>query len=407
MKVLVDRNSEKYRSFRAPQRVLDWIGSEILFWKWAREADFFGKNELSQLLNRVLASAKNTIESALEKGKSDVEQSVDQALSSISNMVRAGKYHVSSSPFAQYLDDIRKEDEVLAACSLYLSTIGDNKQIPSVTPLVMKAASLLTHFELGIDPKGNAANKKVLSGLSSRYEALVSQAEIGFENTIGRLETRIAKKDQRSKTSITTLARWIKSKRSKEAFRSAKHLQELSEMQNAAEGRIKEELVEFRDKVEQQIALQAPVKYWIHKRSNHCVATWIIGGVFLLYSIFLIHIVTATLARLNLKLDDYIKLPQEIGFEGLAGIVIVLAISLIFSRILYRLFASQLHLWNDASERVTMIQTYLALAIRGHAKEEHMEALIQRLFKPASDGVVRDDLGSINGLDATLSKFRG
>ena len=42
-----------------------------------------------------------------------------------------------------------------------------------------------------------------------------------------------------------------------------------------------------------------------------------------------------------------------------------------------------------------MVNTYLALADGGHAKEANMVALYNRLFAPAADGIVKDDLGSI------------
>ena len=100
----------------------------------------------------------------------------------------------------------------------------------------------------------------------------------------------------------------------------------------------------------------------------------------------------------------YLEIPKKLGLEGVAVSIVLITIALIVSRIIYRLFASQLHLWNDSSERVTMIQTYLALSVKGHAKEEHMGALIQRLFAPASEGVVKDDLGPIGPIDAIIKK---
>ena len=106
----------------------------------------------------------------------------------------------------------------------------------------------------------------------------------------------------------------------------------------------------------------------------------------------------------SISLQSLPTLVSELGFEGLSFIIVIIAVCLIGSRIIYRLFASQLHLWNDASERVTMIQTYLALSIKENVKDQHLEALIQRLFAPASDGVVKDDFGTVSGLEAALSR---
>lgn len=40
--------------------------------------------------------------------------------------------------------------------------------------------------------------------------------------------------------------------------------------------------------------------------------------------------------------------------------------------------------------------TYLALLQGGHTNEAHMQLVLERLFAPASDGIVKDDLGLVN-----------
>ena len=52
-----------------------------------------------------------------------------------------------------------------------------------------------------------------------------------------------------------------------------------------------------------------------------------------------------------------------------------------------------------------MIQTYLALAQKGHAKEEFLGALLARLFSPSSDGVVKDDFSSVGPMDFVMKNF--
>ena len=64
---------------------------------------------------------------------------------------------------------------------------------------------------------------------------------------------------------------------------------------------------------------------------------------------------------------------------------------------------SQLHLSNDADERVTMVNTYLALRQGGHANEQHMQVALERLFAPATDGMVKEDLGPVTSADAIKS----
>jgi hypothetical protein len=51
-------------------------------------------------------------------------------------------------------------------------------------------------------------------------------------------------------------------------------------------------------------------------------------------------------------------------------------------RILVRLLLSNIHLLTDAGERVTMVQTYLALLKRGKLKDDERMFILQTLFRP-------------------------
>jgi hypothetical protein len=61
-------------------------------------------------------------------------------------------------------------------------------------------------------------------------------------------------------------------------------------------------------------------------------------------------------------------------------------------RILVRMFLSNLHQSSDMRARATLIQTYLALLAEGNAvKEEDRKLILQVIFRPISDGLVKDD----------------
>ena len=61
-------------------------------------------------------------------------------------------------------------------------------------------------------------------------------------------------------------------------------------------------------------------------------------------------------------------------------------------RLLVRIFLSNMHLENDAGERVTMAKTYLAL-IRSDSlsKEGNIDTVLAALFRPTGDGIVKDE----------------
>lgn len=67
--------------------------------------------------------------------------------------------------------------------------------------------------------------------------------------------------------------------------------------------------------------------------------------------------------------------------------------------------ASEMHLKTDAEERVAMVKTYLALMESGKAPTDTLSPVLTALFRPASDGIVKDDSMPF-GLAEILSKQR-
>ena len=56
------------------------------------------------------------------------------------------------------------------------------------------------------------------------------------------------------------------------------------------------------------------------------------------------------------------------------------------------MFLNHQHLGTDAAQRVTMVQTYLALIESDKLpKDEDRKLILQSLFRPGSDGIVKDD----------------
>ena len=61
-------------------------------------------------------------------------------------------------------------------------------------------------------------------------------------------------------------------------------------------------------------------------------------------------------------------------------------------RIAVRLLFSNIHLAEDAKERATLIQTYLAMErYESVLKPQDKELILPSIFRPSSDGIVRDD----------------
>lgn len=168
------------------------------------------------------------------------------------------------------------------------------------------------------------------------------------------------------------------------------------------------------------MAIAAPVDYWEKKRIKHrnlymgsgtaVIVGMIATGAFLSNKM---QAVQETLAKLPAITQPQgtssvhattsvlpTTSPASVSWE--LGIFIMLAVLCFWVlRILVRIFLSNLHLENDAAERVTMAKTYLAL-IRSNSlsKEENINTVLAALFRPTGDGIVKDE-----GLPPSMMEF--
>jgi Family of unknown function (DUF6161) len=154
-----------------------------------------------------------------------------------------------------------------------------------------------------------------------------------------------------------------------------------------------------------ELAIRAPVLYWKKKTTSHLILSWvfaglaiIVGGV-IFYSIFreVKTLLTPPVGVANPEQwhPEYWRLAL-LTASGLFGVWIV--------RIVVRLFLSNVHLHTDAKERVTMVQTYLALLRRGKITKDDERLILQTLFRPTSTGIMKDDGVPLTALEA-ISKL--
>lgn len=80
---------------------------------------------------------------------------------------------------------------------------------------------------------------------------------------------------------------------------------------------------------------------------------------------------------------------------GLVGVIGVWA-----TRLIVRMFLSHIHLETDSAERVTMVKTYLSLLeAEALPTDDDRKLILEALFRPASDGIVKEDALSNPALD--------
>ena len=137
---------------------------------------------------------------------------------------------------------------------------------------------------------------------------------------------------------------------------------------------------------DEKLALQSSVNYWRDKRTEHTKVMWKVGRgtLILALGVFVIFIFAA-LELLQVK-------AVEVELWRLGVMLAISTFGIWITRLAAQIFISNLHLRTDADERVTMIQTYLALLREGSGpKEDERQLILQTLFRPSSTGFIKDD----------------
>lgn len=138
----------------------------------------------------------------------------------------------------------------------------------------------------------------------------------------------------------------------------------------------------------EELALRAPAEYWKTKRDGHLKWAWVTGGVSFVG-------IGGAAALLAWQIHDLLnKTPSGSAPETwrLAVLALIGVFTVWALRLVVRMFLSHLHLLTDAGERVVMVQTYLSLLEGDHlTSKEDRQLILQALFRPAADGIVKDE----------------
>lgn len=199
-----------------------------------------------------------------------------------------------------------------------------------------------------------AKRKRTANELHRRYEALV----------VGKTEA-----DEQQKKDFQAFLDSINDEYDKAR---QKHQTEMDNLQKAYKA---------------DMALRAPVQYWLEKAGRHKLLSWIFMTVSFAAMAAPFIVFLSFSDSINLYLDQINSQPWRGFLMALAVVMGVWA-----TRLLVRVYMSNAHLAADADERVTMVKTYLSLLEDGKmTKDEDRALVLTPLFRPAADGLVKDE----------------
>ncbi|MFW2571283.1 DUF6161 domain-containing protein [Legionella sp. 29fVS95] len=149
---------------------------------------------------------------------------------------------------------------------------------------------------------------------------------------------------------------------------------------------VEQRLNDIEHTYDEKLALQSSVQYWTAKRTHHQTVIWWLAAITIFFA--LLTGFGFIWAAYELLKETFVSVP----LWKLGVMIGISSFGIWLTRLSAKIFISNLHLRTDADERVTMIQTYLALLREGSGpKIEERQLILQTLFRPSATGFIKDD----------------
>lgn len=357
-----------------------WIDHEQAYWAWAH--GFNGgthSNSIDLVLGSLRAVQQRVDEALYLKQRNDpagATAKVNEVESAMRDVWITRELPHSSAALAKRINALREESPHAALAYLYAVLPNPNNY--RFEPHDKRAwhgliCGLLEHYGPVNGKHQLGAQRAAFNDLQKKIEHVIGETTTASGELIRHVaETAESLKDERSQH-VQTFEENIR------AF-------------NEEHGRLcrehQTEMLAIRKAFTEGMKLRAPVEYWTSRQGKHEEKAKDFFTITFLSFAFLV----AGLAWGTWKVAQSSLDPSRPDAWKLAVLGIVAVMGVWASRLLVRMFLSHHHLATDAAERVTMVQTYLALmADEKLPSEDDRKLVLQPLFRPASDGIVKDE----------------
>lgn len=374
----------------APANLIElrgWVGAELLFWEWLPRRNFGMHSSAASEAYSYLSQAQSHVDAAGNAGSNQskewVASQVESAKAFISNAFLTRRLPHSSTPVAKRIQAFKDEAGEEAA-SFYITPFLDNlnqQQSHGYAPNSVAgwhgavAGQIDRH---NLNPASRAGRKdaaeKAMEELRLKMETLLGEKGVAIEELHRAFESRTQDLDQLTSGQNEAFGE-AQGERSK-AFETLTSAHDKS-------------LETIRKTFIDEMAMRAPAAYWGDKQVAHAKwverFTWItFGGI----AAALVALgVAVGLMLYHLPSNATHPPPWQLAVLALGGVLVIWAL-----RLVVRMYLSHIHLERDADERIVMVKTYLALLeAQAMDSNEHRQLILNALFRPASDGIVKDE----------------
>lgn len=378
--------------------VVKWIDQLQQQWDWLQGQQHTPPRNAWQAIANTLNNAKQNLQQALSSVNQgqiqNAENSIASARAVLEGFVRPNPWLLSGSAQRKFVEELRDSGKPLEAALIVCHWLKHDLGGPQIN-FIVSALLQWELYERGIKDRmktENAALKRLVGDMQTtltRYQ----EAERVQTARFDELHSQISEQSAQQQRTFDT----------DQEVRANAWQKQLDDTQA--------ELDRLKETYDKHMALAAPVEYWDAKRKKHRFWSGVSFGAIVVgmgAAAYFLHTelqsvgqtvtanktaAAASAAKAQVAGSTTIQALADSATTWHLGSFILLAtLSFWFIRLLVRIFLSNLHLENDAAERVTMAKTYLAL-IRNDdlPKGDNISTVLAALFRPTGDGIVKDE----------------
>lgn len=387
-----------FRSWENFIEIRDWITAQRTAWQWIGQNRENPTNNAWSLISNTLNNCQQQLTSA-EQNKANPQQEEAfkrNAVQQLESFYKTRSWLLPDSTYADFIFNMRDSGKPLEAALVVAYLMDQDLSGGSITA-GLRGIVDFELFSRGIKDrsKTEATTLRRLAGEIATTLDELKQLQILQGSEFDELNQKI--EDQMANQSTN--------------FSDAQAARDTQWQQKLADADA--ELKRLNDTYDTHMAIAAPVSYWETKRSKHKNwALWSFSALTLCMVAFgwflycevkdigaMVDATRAAALAASSKTTTTSAAPASMTplLDVLAGWKIgayILLVTLVFwfIRLLVRIFLSNIHLENDAAERVTMAKTYIALMRDGSLNgKEHIGTILAALFRPTGDGIVKDE----------------
>jgi hypothetical protein len=378
------------------EEITQWVTKLQNDWDWIGKQRYQPCQNARQAIAQPLINVTNFLNQAINQkniGKEQQAQSLLSAKRELENLIRKYPWllpNQSQRLFVEELCETRKETEAALIVAYWMGQDFNNN-----AP-VRQSINAILAWELharGIRDRMKTENVS-LKRLAGNMQTALMEFQESERTQTDRFEELHGQITEQATAQQGAFD-------SSQAARETQWQEQLSGMEA--------ELNNLKETYDKHMALAAPVEYWESKRKRHkmlSIASFISVTFCMVLAGWLLHAELQMLAVTALQADaatsvvaagqaatNGVKTTLQSSTAWQLGSFLLLAtLGFWFIRLLVRIFLSNLHLENDAAERVTMAKTYLALLRDGGLpKDDSINTVLAALFRPTGDGIVKDE----------------